>query len=307
MSGFDVTVCIAQYNHIDLLEACLASLAASTGPVSYEIIVVDNKSADDSVARLRHRTDLTLIANDTNRGYAGAIDQALAQARGRYVLVLNNDTAVAPDTLAVLTAYMDAHPDVGASGCALYPYAGAPGPVPSCNRYFPSAHRVALENLATFTGLAALLRRTPFFGPLWGYPPLDRVQSVAQIVGAFMFVRRKTIDAVGPMDDAYFLYLEETDWCYRMRAAGWEIHYTPATHAVHLGSRSTSALTNRAEIYRASMTRYLTKHRGTWSALAYRLQVLVIERTLSIPFQWLRRLAGRRDPSQDRQTTRVPR
>lgn len=290
----DVSVCIAQYNHIDLLERCLDSLSASAGAVSHEVIVVDNKSADDSVARLRRRPGITLIENDTNVGYAGAINAALARATGRYCLVLNNDTAVFPDTLAVLTEYMDRHPRVGAATCALYPSPDAPAPVSCTYDTFPSATRVALENLATLTGLAWALRRTPLAALLWGTPArLDCELRVSQILGAFMFVRAETIRAVGPMDPGYFLYLEETDWCFRMRQAGWELAYTPATRAVHLGSRSTSLLADRAEIYRTSMTRFLTKHRGRLSALAYRLEVLLIERPLTPVFLWLRRLAGR--------------
>lgn len=290
----DVSVCIAQYNHIDLLERCLDSLAASAGPITHEVIVVDNASADDSVARLTKRTGVTLIENATNVGYAGAINAALARAQGRYCLVLNNDTAVFPDTLATLVSFMDARPRVGASICALYPSPDAPGPIPCTYDTFPTAVRVTLENLATLSGLAFLLRRTPLAAWLWGTPArLDRELRVEQILGAFMFVRHETIRAVGPMDPGYFLYLEETDWCFRMRQAGWELAYTPATRAVHLGSRSTSLLADRAEIYRTSMTRFLTKHRGRLSALAYRAEVLLIERPLAPLFYWLRRVAGR--------------
>lgn len=291
----DVTVCIAQYNHADLLERCLASLAASTGAATHEVIVVDNASADDSVARVRERhPNVTLIQNPANLGYAGAINRALERARGRFALVLNNDTEVAPDTLSTLTEFMDRHPRVGAATCALFAAADATEALPCTNRTFPSATRVLLENLATFTGLAYLLRRTSLAERLWGYThELGCELRVEQITGAFMFVRQETIRAVGPMDEGFFLYLEETDWCYRMRAAGWEIAYTPATRAVHLGSRSTRLLPDRREIYRASMARFLAKHRGRASLWCYRLEVLLIERPLSPLFELARRLTGR--------------
>lgn len=172
-------------------------------------------------------------------------------------LVLNNDTAVSSDTLAVLVDFMDRHPGVGAATCAFYTAPDAPRPVPCTNRTFPSATRVLAENLLTFTGLAGLLRRTPLAERIWGYTlDLDREHRVEQITGAFMFVRVETVRAVGPMDEGFFLYIEETDWCYRMRQAGWEIAYTPATRAVHLRSRSTRLLPDRAEIFRESMARF---------------------------------------------------
>jgi len=292
--GLDVSVCIATWNQRELLASCLASLAASTGPIAHEVIVIDNASADGTAAMVRERfPGVQLIESPTNEGYASANDRGIAVARGRHVLVLNNDVTVAPDTLAQMVAYLDEHPRVGAAICALTATPdGAPQPCTS--RYFPTARRVLFENLLMFTGLEAFFRRTAWTDRVLGYPAdLTREHRVEQISGAFLFVRRAAIDQVGPMDPGYFLYLEETDWCYRLRRAGWEIAYTPRTRAVHLGSRSTRLLPDRAAIYRRSMERYLGKHHGPLSVAAYRLQVWLVERPLTPLFQLARRLVGR--------------
>lgn len=295
MDGIDVTACVATHDRADLVARCVASLEASVGEVSHETIVIDNASSDGTAERLRAGfPGITVIASATNEGYARANNRGIERARGRYVLVLNNDASVYPDTLARMVAFMDARPRVAAAICALYPHEGATEPIPCTNRYFPSARRVLFENLLTLTGLAALLRRMGLGPAVFGYSTeLDREQRVEQITGAFLFVRRAAIDEVGPMDPAFFLYLEETDWCYRMRRAGWEIAYTPDARAVHLGSRSTSALADRAAIYRTSMEHYLRKHRGALSALAYRWQVRLVEKPLSPLFELARRLVPR--------------
>ena len=295
MSAVDVSVTIATWNGQDLLARCLDSLAATAGAVTHEVIVVDNASADGTRAMVRERYPaVTLVESPDNEGYASANGRALQRARGRYVLVLNNDVTVFPDTLARMVAFMDRSPRVGASICALWPSPDAPGPAPCTGRYFPTARRILFENLLMFSGLEALFRRTSWTDLVLGYPAdLTREHRVEHISGAFLFVRRETIDQVGPMDPGYFLYLEETDWCFRMRRAGWEIAYTPEARAVHIGAQSTGRLADRAAIYRQSMERYLRKHHGLLSVWAYRLEVLLVERPLTPLFRLARRLAGR--------------
>lgn len=287
----DVTVTIATWNRAELVLACLDALARSTG-IAFEVIVIDNGSTDDTraVVRARHPA-VTLIESPTNEGYAAANNRGIERARGRYVLVLNNDAAVEPDTLAQMVKFMDARPAVGAAICTIYPAADAERPVPCAHRYFPSARRVLATSVLRFTGLEFLLRRLGLADRLEGRSTdFTHEQRVEHITGCFLFVRRATIDQVGPMDPEYFLYLEETDWCYRMRRAGWEIAYTPDTRAVHLESRTTGALPDRAEIYRRSMERFLNKHRGAVSAWIYRWQVRLIDRPLSPLFDGLRNI-----------------
>ncbi|MBI4858919.1 MAG: glycosyltransferase family 2 protein [Candidatus Riflebacteria bacterium] len=287
----DVSVCIANYNGVGLLRQCLDSLHATSGGVAFEIIVIDNGSTDGSREMVGERYPaVTLIQNPTNDGYAAANNLGLERSCGRYILVLNNDTIVPPDCLEVMTRFMDDHPTVGMSTCSYVARPGSAQLMPCTNRFFPSARRVLVENLINLSGLGFLVRRMGLDDLCFGYTTdHEREHRVEQITGAFLFVRRQTIDQVGPMDPGYFLYLEETDWCYRIRQAGWEIAYTPRTHIVHLGSQTTQLLPNRPEIYRRSMERYLTKHRGRHSAWLYRMQVLLIERPLSPLFLWLRK------------------
>lgn len=233
MAEPDITVVIVSWNARGLLESCLESLHAQEPGVDREIICVDNASRDGSADLVRSRfPNVTLLENDLNRGFVGANNQAMAMARGRYVLLLNSDTIVPPGSLRALLRVADSRPRGAVFGCKV---AGTDSsPQPSCFM-FPSA----LNMLLSATYLYKLFPSSRFYGrqnlTYWKH---DSERLVEAVSGCCALVRRSAIDEVGPMDPAFFFYGDDLDWCYRFRAAGWEVRFTPEACITHLGGGS---------------------------------------------------------------------
>lgn len=229
----DLSVLVASYNTRDLLLACLATLDRNRGDVALETIVVDNASADgtpDAVAaRFPH---VTLLRNAVNEGFAKANNRALAIARGRYVLLLNPDTLVPPELLGPMIALMDENPGVGVAGCRVDRPDGELDA--ACKRGFPTPWNA----LGRFLGLDRAFPK--LFG---GYrrvadDPRGRF-DVDAVVGAFMLVRRETVDEVGGLDESFFMFGEDLDWCYRVKARDWRVWYVGDRGVVHHKGAST--------------------------------------------------------------------
>jgi len=209
-----------------------------------------------------------LIANADNRGFPAANNQGIAVAQGRYVLLLNPDTEVVGDALATMVAFADAHPDVGIVGPQLL---NPDGSVQSSRRRFPTL-------------------ATAFFESTWlqGYAPrrlleryyvLDRpddaVQDVDWVTGAAVMARREAIEQVGLLDEGFFMYSEELDWCRRFREAGWRVVYLPAAQIVHhVGKSSEQVVAARHIHFQTSKVRYFRKYHGSLAAEALRLFLL---------------------------------
>lgn len=251
---FDISVIVVNWNTRDLLAQCLRSVYATAGDLALEVLVVDNASSDGSVAMVRQDfSQVRLICNEENVGFARANNQALAACRGRYALLFNSDAIALPGSLAALVALTDAHPDAGIVGAKLV---NADGSFQASYTDFPSLH----SELLILTGLGRLL-----FGS-W-YPSHSPAQSrsprpVDYVEGACLLVRREAWEQVGGMDEDYFMYAEEVDWCYRMRQAGWQIYYAPAP-ITHLGGGSSRhrPTQREADLYR-SRVRLFRKHYG---------------------------------------------
>lgn len=257
----DVSVVIVSWNTRALTTACLASLAAGAGRATWDAVVVDNASSDDSVAAIRADFPAVhLIANPTNLGFAAANNQGIRACTGRYVLLLNSDTLAAPGSLQALVAFADAHPRAGVIGPRLENPDGSfqTGPTP-----FPSLW-------TEFLSVTGIGRRLTYRG----YPSRRERRSLTPqptdyVVGACMLARRDAIDQVGVLDEGYFMYSEEPDWCWRMRRAGWETWFTPSAVITHLGGQSTHQVREAmlVALYR-SKVRFFRRHRGTASAAA---------------------------------------
>lgn len=268
----DVSVVIVTYNVREFLEQALESVERASGGLNVETWVVDNDSADGSAEMVRTRfPDVRLIANEDNVGFATANNQALRQAQGRYALVLNPDTILQEDTLRELVAFMDAHPDTGAVGCRILNPDGTFAP--ESRRAFPTP-AVAFFRL---TGLSRLFPNSPTFGRYnLTYLPQDEVCEVDALSGSCMMVRRLAIldddapeasgdeptgGAAGLFDEAFFMYGEDLDWCYRIQQAGWKIRYTPATQIVHYKGESTKKGDLRyVRLFYGAMLRFVEKH-----------------------------------------------
>jgi GT2 family glycosyltransferase len=277
----DLSIIIVSWNVSELLGACLSSLQlpgqdpssehSDTHPLDVEIIVVDNASADGTVDMVRTRfPHVRLIANNQNRGFAGGNNQGIAAAQGRYLLLLNPDTKVLNDAVLSLVGCLDGHPDVGLVGPQLlFP----DGQVQSSRRRFPTVPTLFFES--------TWLESVAPAGILEHYYILDRsdqaVLDVDWVVGAAMVVRRSVFEQVGGLDEGFFMYSEEMDWCRRIKAAGWRVVYCPRARVVHYEGKSSEQTVPARHInFQRSKIRYARKYHGAMVATILRLYLLAL-------------------------------
>lgn len=258
VSGPDVSIIIVNWNTRDMLQDCLQSLQEQAGAVTTEVIVIDNASSDDSVHMVRRQfPNVSLISNQDNRGFAAANNQGIAIAQGRYILLLNSDTRVVDRAIAKAVAFADNHPQAGMVSCRTY---FVEGPIqPNCF-LFPSL----LNLFLSMSHLGELFERNRFFGrrrmTWWDY---DTVREVQAIAGCFMLARREAVAQVGLMAEDYFMYSEDTDWCWRFQNAGWKIMYTPEAVIIHKGGSSSSqCATDMHLLERRAMLMFLERKNG---------------------------------------------
>lgn len=257
----DVSVIVVSWNVWGWLARCLASVREALRGLRGEIIVVDNASTDGTPERVREAfPEVRLLVNPVNRGFPAANNQGMAIARGRYFFLLNPDTEVLGRALVDLVAYADVHPDVGVVGPQLL---NPDGTVQSSRRRFPTF----------WTALFESTWWQPWAPPriLQHYYVLDRpddvVQEVDWVTGAAMLVRREVVERVGPMDEGFFMYAEELDWCRRIRGAGWRVVYYPLAQVIHYGGRSSDQVPALQHLaFQRSKIRYWRKHHGRGAA-----------------------------------------
>lgn len=225
----DVSIVIVNFNTKQLTIDAIHSVFQSKTNFSYEIILVDNNSSDGSIATFHQEfPNITIIENKENVGFAKANNQAIRIANGRYILLLNSDTIVQKDTLQVMLNFMENHPKVGASGCKVVLPDGLLDK--ACRRGFPTPQ----ASFYHFSGLAKLFPDNPRFNQYQlGHLDSGKDYSVDCLVGAFMLLRREVIEQVGLLDEEFFMYGEDIDWCYRIKEAGWDNYYYPYTSIIH--------------------------------------------------------------------------
>jgi GT2 family glycosyltransferase len=258
----DLSVIIVNWNTRSLLKDCLSSVFSRVGDSNTEVIVVDNGSDDGSTEMVkRDFPDAVLIANDSNRGFAAANNQGLGVAKGRYVLLLNSDTIVHGDVLSRSVKFMDRRPGAGAMGCRVL---NADGTIqPSCSR-FPS-----LLNLILLTSGLWKLGAGGFFDR-YQMRRWDRCdeREVETISGCYLLVRRDAMHEVGGLDENFFFFGEETDWCRRLRGQGWKVVFAPVGDITHFGGGSSGALNHHRDLMLTSGTvRLHRKHGGLTAAV----------------------------------------
>ncbi len=225
------SVIVVNFNGGSLLTEAVRSVLASS--VILELLVADNGSTDDSLELLRRSvgTDarLSIIENHHNLGFAHACNLLLAQARGEYLLVLNPDALIQPDTLERMAKALQTHPDVGMAGCLIRNPDGSEQA--GCRRAVPTPWR----SLVRVLYLHRLFPHHPYFrGFVLTRKPLPfSPVPVEAISGAFMLVRRQALEQVGPLDEGYFMHCEDLDWCMRFRQAGWRILFVPDVEVLH--------------------------------------------------------------------------
>lgn len=260
--GTDLSVVVVSYNTRDLLRDCLRSVAASSPQA--EVFVVDNGSRDASVEMVRAQfPSVIVIPLDRNLGFAGANNVALRRCTGRRVLLLNPDARLAPGALAAMNAALDRWPDAAAVGPRVV---NPDGSLQSCGYRFPTL----LADLRQSRNVDRLLSWMVGPGPSSPHAPRATEGEVDWCDGACMLIRREALDTVGLLDEQYFLYTEEVDWCFNARKAGWRIVVAPDAEVIHhrgQSSASTGSATFTTALMVETRLRYYRKNHSLLTAI----------------------------------------
>lgn len=296
----DLSVVIVNWNTGDLLRKCVDSLRRVRPSFPLEVIVLDNASGDGSARDLVWEGDgLRLITHTSNLGFARACNRGIGESHGRYVLLLNPDTQVLPGSLEAILTFMDAHPEAAAAGPALLNPDGS---------LQPSGGRLpSLRGLLAIHPLIARLLRPPE-DPL-RRRDFTRVAEVEEVSGACLLMRRSAWEAVGPLDEAYFLYFEELDWCLRLKRQGGKVYYLPQARVLHHW-RSRTDPDPLAQLHHLRSQRYyVRKHFGRGPFLLLTALGIAVHTCLltAALLRWLlgRQPARRQDLRQSAELLRV--
>ena len=266
-----VSVVIVSWNARDYLRECLLSVRKTAGAVVKEIIVIDNASSDGSPEMVAAEfRDVMLIRATENLGFARANNLALERASGSWLALVNSDVVVHPDCFQQLVKYLESHDEVGLVGPKLY---GTDGEIQRSCRRLPTIWNTTCRVF----GLDNVLSRWALFsGREMRHWKHDEQAEVEVISGCFWLARREAIKQVGVLDERFFFYSEDMDWCRRFREAGWKVVFVPKATATHFGGGSSANAPFRysVEMLRANLA-YWRKHRGAGTvALFYALCVL---------------------------------
>lgn len=225
----DLSIVIVNYNTKKLTIDCIQSVLKSNLSFQYEIFVVDNASSDGSVVQIQNLfPQVHTISNKENVGFSKANNQAIRECNGRYVLLLNSDTIVNDNTLDKVICFMDRETNIGAVGCEVNLADGTLDK--ACHRGFPTPD----ASFYYMIGLAQKYPTSPKYNSYHkSYLNMKEIHDIDCLVGAFMMVRREVIEQVGLLDEEFFMYGEDIDWCYRIKEAGWRIVYNPTVSITH--------------------------------------------------------------------------
>ncbi|MBT9145933.1 MAG: N-acetylglucosaminyl-diphospho-decaprenol L-rhamnosyltransferase [candidate division WS2 bacterium] len=266
-----ISISIVNWNTKGLLRDCLKSIYENTHGIDYEIFVVDNASEDGSTKMVEKEfPKVKLIKNKENAGFAKANNQAIMRSKGRYVLLLNSDTVVLENALEKMMVFMDEHPGVGVLGPKILNPDGSLQP--SC-RSFPTLLTTFFEE----TLLNRLFPKNRIVGKYkMSYWEHNSVREIDQPMGSALMVRREAIEQVGLLDEQFYMYYEEVDWCYRIKKRGWKIYFIPQAQVIHYGGTATNKNKSKSlvETYR-SMYKFFRKHYGRLSVILLKSLVMI--------------------------------
>ena len=252
-----LSVVFLNYNTRDLTRQALSSVLAAAEGLEVEIFVVDNASADGSADMVAEEfPQVKLICNEANVGFAAGNNVALRQVTGEYALLINTDTIVRRDALRTMVEFLDAHPEAGACGCKILDPDGTLQL--DSRRGFPTP----LAAFCKMSGLSRLFPKHPLIAHYhMTYLDPEQTAEVEVLSGSCMMVRKAAMDQVGLLDEDYFMYGEDIDWCYRFHQAGWKIYYVPTTAIIHFRGESGRGVPLRI-LYRKSraMSIFVNKH-----------------------------------------------
>ncbi len=252
-----LSIVIVSWNVQDLLNKCLKSIEQSRGDIDLEVFVVDNASQDNTVKMINNEFPwVKLIVNKKNLGFAKANNIAIKQASGQYILLLNPDTEIFPDTLEKSLLFMDHNPDCGAMGCKMI--------------YPDGRHQASVRRFPTWWPIFLMLIKIPKIFPqlksIKYYLAEDfdynKQQTVDQIMGAFMLIPKIVFEQIGIFDERFFNWFEEVDLCRRIWQAGYKIYYFPEIKIIHHGGKSFAQekLIKNQKIFFSSALKYFLKY-----------------------------------------------
>src|SRR3989344_3515068 len=261
----DLSIIIVSYNTSDFLKGCLGSIKATSKGFTYEIIVVDNASSDNSLEMLKMEfPEVILIKNQENIGFSKANNMGVGKSKGRYVLFLNPDTVVYKESLLDMIKFMDRHKEAGAATCKLLMQDGILDD--ASHRGFPNPW----NSFSYFLGLSKLFPKSKLFGGYnLGFLDLSNTHEIDACAGAFIIVRRLAGEQIEWWDEDYFFYGEDLEFCFRLKEIGWKIYFVPSVSALHYKGVSGGIKENSKKITTANLE---TKKRATnWRFLAMKI------------------------------------
>ena len=275
----DLSVVIVNWKVRDLLEKCLESLYRFTDGLEFEVFVVDNDSQDGSVEMVASRfPQAELIASNRNLGFAKGNNEAIRQSRGEFVLLLNPDTEFIDNALVPLVEFMRRTPAAGICGSKLL---NSDQSLQPSVRRFPhlSDQLLIMLKLHHLLPQARCLRR--YLARDFHY---EEAQACDQVMGAVFLIRRELLDRIGLLDERYYIWFEEVDYCRLARDAGFEVWYTPEAAIIHHGGESFGQVfgPRKQQIFNRSLRQYFRKHHGLGAWL-----VLLLIHPLSMALAWL--------------------
>lgn len=266
MKNIDLSIIIVSFNTAELTVECLQSVYEHVQELSFEVIVVDNKSKDESLEAMeafkktlgKRSESLLIIANNENSGFSRANNIGIKKSSGKYVLFLNSDTVVPEKTIEYMVRFMDEHERAGAATCFVRMANGKLDD--AAHRGFPTPWNA----LCHFSGLSKLFPRSMFFnGYHMAWRDLRKTHEIDALAGAFMIVRRGAGEQVKWWDEDYFFYGEDIDFCYMLKEKGWKIYFVPEVEILHLKGASSGIRKESQNTTRASLEtkRWVTNQR----------------------------------------------
>ncbi|MFA5076549.1 MAG: glycosyltransferase family 2 protein [Patescibacteria group bacterium] len=273
----DLSIIIVNRNTCELLKKCLASIYNNTANLDFEIIVIDNASTDDSIQMTKNRfSQVKIITNNINTGYAFANNQGIKISTGDFILLLNSDTEVLPNCLPTMISYMRVHPQAGLAGCKLL--------------NIDQTLQPSVRRNPRLWDQMVILTKLPNFFPnaikhyLYSDFDYNHEAEVDQIMGAFMLIRRAVVNQIGGLDQNTFFWFDDVDYCQRTKNAGWQIIYTPIAQIIHLKGYTADKYLplTKQKMFVKSLLYYFKKQQGIGAYL-----ILLPGAGLSLVLAWL--------------------
>ncbi len=275
MNKIDLSIIIVSYNTRKLTVACLKSILQYTKQISYEVIVVDNNSTDDSVKYLNKFNDnkIHIIENASNVGFGKANNKGIKASKGRYILFLNSDTLLKENVLEPMLNWMDMNPNIGISTCRLL---NSDLSLQGTGGYFPTLVRVfswmTIQDVPLVDSVIKPFHPMKEKSFTKGTSFYKNIRQLDWVTGAFMLVRSEVISSIKGFDEDYFMYTEEVDFCYRAKKEGWTVYYNPTWSIIHYGGASGTVTESiRHEFHGVKL--FYKKH---YSKLSYVLLRLIL-------------------------------